>query len=79
MRAVVEAGTCDRSRCGRRRSQPGHSEGGGMLPAYLRHAALDGNDVVGLAWWFSLAKARFAFGWFLCSLREPMHGLICVI
>ncbi len=33
-----------------------------MLLAYLRHAALEGNNVVGLVRWFSLAKARFTTG-----------------
>lgn len=40
------------------------------LLAYLRHAALGGNDVVGLVRWFSLAKARFTTGYLPCSLRE---------
>ena len=37
-----------------------------MLLAYLRHAALGGNDVVELVRCFSLAKPRFTTGYLPC-------------
>ena len=48
-----------------------------MLLAYLRHAHLEGNNVVGLVRWFSLAKPRFTTGYLPCSLREWMAISLC--